>query len=165
MLPCLHKALADAGRLPRLPLQFAKYWGRPQLTRTKTHLGEGTHEEGRQGSACAPSDGLQVLYCLCPATLGGRWCLTLFASKTLSSPHQVTPPPHHPLLLPIPPKPAGTAVYMSPELIENRKTHEAYDPVEVDVWAAGIWWVHQPGGESRGLALRALVLAGAFAPP
>jgi hypothetical protein len=27
----------------------------------------------------------------------------------------------------------GTAVYMSPELIENRQTHAQYDPVEVDV--------------------------------
>ncbi|GAB4821080.1 hypothetical protein N2152v2_008126 [Parachlorella kessleri] len=35
----------------------------------------------------------------------------------------------------------GTAVYMSPELITNRKDHHDYDPVEADVWACGIWLV------------------------
>lgn len=60
----LDNTLLDGEKVPTIKLcdfQFAKYWGAPRLTRTKTHL--------------------------------------------------------------------GTAVYMSPELIENRSTHEAYDPV------------------------------------
>ncbi|PSC68747.1 serine threonine-kinase SRK2H-like [Micractinium conductrix] len=72
----LDNTLLDGETLPTVKLcdfQFAKYWGAPTLTRTKTHL--------------------------------------------------------------------GTAVYMAPELLENRQTHDSYDPVEVDVWAAGIWLV------------------------
>ena len=30
---------------------------------------------------------------------------------------------------------------MAPELIENRAAHTPYNPVEADVWAAGIWLV------------------------
>lgn len=32
-------------------------------------------------------------------------------------------------------------VYMAPELIENRQSRRPYNPVEVDVWAAGVWLV------------------------
>eukprot|EP00887_Chlorella_sp_A99_P005106 scaffold25.g5106.t1 len=35
----------------------------------------------------------------------------------------------------------GTAVYMAPEIISNRRDKRPYDPVEGDVWACGIWLV------------------------
>ena len=107
-------------------LQFSKYWGRPQLTRMKTHLGTAV------------------------GTLMACWLLLLLLLLLQPS----TPSSHmlaQPCTLPMPsigfhaftPCPSATnpQVYMAPELIENRQSRRSYDPVEVDVWAAGVWLV------------------------